>query len=257
MISSTLLGPGDAGGGFNSGLGNILFQIATILSLAKDNNSSTTFPQLVDTKYSNFHENILSEINKFSHNFEHQIIVPFGYNKLEFKDNTVYNGYFQSEKYFAHNRNFILDKFLNRKIIEDILNKNSFLKNENTLSVHVRKGDYLTLKNIYYTLDTNYYNEAISKFDYDRILIFSDNINWCKKNFDYKNIIFLENQPEYIDLLMMSLCKNNIISNSTFSWWGAWLNTNDNKKVISPKNWLKLDNDNDIVPDSWETINNK
>lgn len=256
MISSTLLGPGDAGGGFNSGLGNILFQIATILSLAKDNNTSATFPQLKDIKYSNFYENILYKINTEYHHFKYQITVPFGFHKLDFKDDTIYQGYFQTEKFFVHNREYILDKLINEKIIDQILNKNEYLKHENTLSVHVRRGDYLTLKNIYYILDKNYYNNAIDKCEYDKILIFSDHIEWCKKNFNNKNIIFIENQPEYIDLIMMSLCKNNIISNSTFGWWGAWLNTNKNKKIISPKNWLKTEDDTDIVPKDWFVINN-
>ena len=122
-----------------------------------------------------------------------------------------------------------------------------------------------------------YYNKAIKQFDKDsNFLIFSDDIEWAKNNFKGDNFYFItENKiegndvmdtlniskgghPDYIELYMMSLCDHNIIANSSFSWWGAWLNENPNKKVIAPKKWFGPAygdiNDNDLVPETWTRL---
>ena len=88
-------------------------------------------------------------------------------------------------------------------------------------------------------------------------LIFSNDIEWCKKNFIGNQFIFIEGEKDYIDLWLMSLCKNNIIANSSFSWWGAWLNTNSDKKVITPKNWFGPainHSTQDLIPEKWFMI---
>ena len=93
--------------------------------------------------------------------------------------------------------------------------------------------------------------------DYKNIVVFSDDIPWCKENLIFDNIIFIEGNKDYEDLWLMSLCEHNIIANSSFSWWGAWLNENKNKKVVSPLNWFGQQsntNQSDIVPESWIKI---
>jgi hypothetical protein len=123
----------------------------------------------------------------------------------------------------------------------DLINKKYPNVNfENSCSLHVRRGDYLKYPNIHPTCDVSYYEKSISLVDSENILIFSDDINWCKNNLliKNKNIFFIEGNQDYIDLWLMSLCKNNIMANSTFSWWGAWLNKNKNKLVIGPKKWF-------------------
>ena len=91
----------------------------------------------------------------------------------------------------------------------------------------------------------------------DNFLIFSDDIVWCKNNFVGDKFIFIEGEEDYIDLWLMSLCNHNIIANSSFSWWGAWLNKNNNKTVIAPKNWFgpnkKLD-PTDLYCKDWLVI---
>jgi hypothetical protein len=70
-------------------------------------------------------------------------------------------------------------------------------------------------------------------------IVFSDDIDWCKKNLPFLDEkIFIEGNDDFFDLYLMSKCQNNIIANSSFSWWGAWLNKSENKKVMSPKNWF-------------------
>ena len=255
MITSNLLGPGDVGGGFNSGLGNILFQIATILSLAKDNNSTASFPRLKEENYSSFNKNILKKVKTDIVDFQRVYREPsLNYSEVPFFENTMYYGYFQSEKYFIHNRDLIINTFKPQDIINQIISNFPFLIEPGITSLHVRRGDYVKLSNIYNLLTIEYFTKSVEILNSDKIIIFSDDINWCKLNLPFKNVIYMENNPEYIDLLAMSLCENNIISNSTFSWWGAWLNNNTNKKVITPKRWFSSQFNHEINPDSWIKI---
>ena len=139
-----------------------------------------------------------------------------------------------------------------------ILNKYSIL-NENTVSLHVRRGDYINKEN-YHPLQTiDYYKNAYDIINENSInvLILSDDVNWCKKNIKFNNISYIENETNIIDLYIMSLCKHNIIANSSFSWWGAWLNENKNKKVICPINWFGEKTNiytGDITPEKWLKI---
>lgn len=255
MITSNLRGPGDVGGGFNSGLGNILFQVATLLSLANDNNSSATFPRLLESNYSNFKNTILKKIKTTDIQVYNEYTEKsLDYSEILFSENTVYHGYFQSEKYFLHNRDLIIDSFKPQDIIDEIISKFSFLVEPDTTSIHVRRGDYLKLSDIYNVLNVDYFTKAVDIINSKKIVVFSDDVDWCKSNLKFENIVFMENNPEYIDLLAMSLCENNIISNSTFSWWGAWLNVNPNKKVVTPNKWFNSNLKHSINPDSWIKI---
>ena len=117
--------------------------------------------------------------------------------------------------------------------------KYPFLLN-NTVSIHVRRGDYVHLPNHYPIQSVEYYQRAYEIIGDKNInvVIVSDDISWCKENLSFNNTHFIENETNITDLYIMSLCKHNIMSNSTFSWWGAWLNNNPNKKVIQPSNWF-------------------
>ena len=88
------------------------------------------------------------------------------------------------------------------------------------------------------------------------ILVFSDDIQWCKDNLKFDNLHFIENQSDILDMYLISMCNNNVICNSTFSWWGAWINSNLDRKVISPVKWLGENiNTSDIIPSEWIKIN--
>ena len=129
---------------------------------------------------------------------------------------------------------------------------------ENLCSIHVRRGDYLGLPNHHPACPLEYYEEAMKQMDDSKIfLVFSDDFGWCKENFTNSNVIFIEDNKDYIDLFLMTLCQNNIIANSSFSWWGAWLNQNENKKVIAPNKWFGKaiqHNTKDLIPPTWKTI---
>jgi hypothetical protein len=182
----------------------------------------------------------------------------FFYREFELKNqqNYYFDGYWQSEKYFKKISSVIKKSLLSNSIT--LSNLRSKIK-KNSVSLHVRRGDYLTSDGAHTVLPIEYYRMALEKIDnYENIYVFSDDIEWCKKNIKFDKVSYVENNDNPIDdLLLMSLCDHNVISNSTFSWWAAWLNTNNDKKIIAPKNWfgpkLRI-NSSDIIPDSWIVI---
>ena len=124
--------------------------------------------------------------------------------------------------------------------------------------MHIRRTDYVTSNGYHPVQSLDYYQNAIDLIgDYDNLYIFSDDINWCKDNLKFKNMIFRYGNSDIEDLFLMSMCANNIIANSTFSWWAAWLNERPDKRVISPSKWLGEQtnlNTNDIIPLDWIKI---
>ena len=176
-------------------------------------------------------------------------------------DNVYLSGYWQSEKYFSKSKDAIRKTYTFPQLTgtENLLAKDDILKS-NSVSLHVRRGDYLKSKDLGGVCTTEYYKKAIDyismKIDNPKFFIFSDDILWCENNLeveDARYINFNKGKDSYQDMHLMSLCKHNIIANSSFSWWGAWLNSNKNKIVISPKIWFKNRNisTNDLLLEEW------
>ena len=262
MITCALKGPGNPGGKPNFGLGNQLFQIATLLSLAKDNLSEVAFPQVADEEFGNYQSTIFRKLNTNldGTTFRQVYRQPdFYYTPLQFYDNCIYEGYFQSEKFFVHNKSYILDKLsFPKHMLDYVQTKYDNISWDSTVSVHVRRGDYISLQNLHPLQGDEYYNKAIGLYPADTsFVIFSDDISWCKDNMDIPNSVFTDGESDITDMLLMSMCSGNIIANSTFSWWGAWFNRNEDKMVVAPKNWFGPDkglSDKDLVPESWIKI---
>lgn len=175
-----------------------------------------------------------------------------------------YTGYFQTEKYFKHIRDDILHAF-SLRIPLNTENKRMLKKIKSTktsVSVHIRRGDYTKLQHIYGATDIKYYKKAMQYISENvsnpHFFIFSNDIKWCKKHFSSnKNITFVDindGNTGYFDLELMRNCKHNIIANSTFSWWGAWLNENPDKIVIAPGKWFADNRPTDIIPENWIKI---
>lgn len=175
---------------------------------------------------------------------------------------------YQSEKYFKDHEKAIRDDL---KIITPLSSQTCvFLQkissDSNSVSIHIRRGDYVKdQKAIIFhgEFDMDYYNRAVRKIIDTKdikpsLYIFSDEIEWVKNNlkFDYPTVYVSGNICDYEELYLMSQCKHNIIANSTFSWWGAWLNQNPEKIVIAPSRWLAGSNIsiNEIIPDKWIKI---
>lgn len=251
-------------------LGNQMFQFASLKGIARNNGYEYCIPPSENG-------------NEWS---DHQLFVPFKLSNttqlnvqyidlnrqmvaesdFSFDENLFNNcpdwvslwGYFQSEKYFKHIENEIKKDF---EFKDEILNScNEMISQLNRpISLHIRRTDYLTDSN-HRTLDLKYYKNALKQFDSDRIvLVFSDDSKWCSSQelFESDRFLIAENNTNYVDLCLMTLCKDHIIANSSFSWWGAWLSGSE--KVIAPSGWFNGTNNShldtkDLIPNTWMVI---
>ena len=169
-------------------------------------------------------------------------------------------GFFQSEKYFKHIREDLLTDF---KFKDEYLEpcKKMMTDVQNPIALHVRRTDYANYSH-HPICDINYYKEALARFDSDReVIIFSDDPEWClqEEMFDNDRFLVSETNDQYLDLCMMSLCSDFIIANSSFSWWGAWLCTNPNKRVVAPSKWFgppldQINDTKDLYCEGWEVV---
>lgn len=208
-------------------------------------------------------------------------------------DAYYYDGYFQNEKYFKHCRSELLQHFslkesLGGKCAETL----EQIKGTNSVSIHVRRGDYVTLESantLHGLCSLEYYKQAIEYIAkkvptrmsasapsplvgegeflgedtsfrnsgegyYPHFFLFSDDVEWVVQNLkiDYPYTVVDFNQDNgFLDMELMKNCKHNIVANSSFSWWGAWLNENPEKIVVAPKKWLAINEKCDIVPSEW------
>lgn len=177
---------------------------------------------------------------------------------FDIPDNIDISGYFQSEKYFIHAEDIVRDLFTFRSEIRQKA-KEEFSKIKDDapkVSIHVRRGDYIANSANHTVTGLNYYGEAISKFFYDqqyRFVVFSDDPDWCRGAFEGGHIVDINDS--YTEMCMMSMCDHHIIANSSFSWWGAWLNPNPDKVVVAPSQWfgpnLRHNSIVDLIPDTW------
>lgn len=183
------------------------------------------------------------------------------------KWNLIYfDGYWQNKMYaewlIKNDQNFFVP--LNQ--FPEELNKYlEFIKHNTVTSIHIRRGDYLlsSNKNTIGVCSLNYYNKAadyiLSKDPDTKFLVFSDDIDWVKKNLKlHSSCVYVEEHDikSIWYIFLMSKCKNNIMSNSTFSWWGNFLNSNSNKITVAPLHWMRKGKNPDIYADNWFLIDN-
>lgn len=185
----------------------------------------------------------------------------FDKNILQIGGDAYLDGYWQSPKYFKGYENIIRQDFTFKEKFSQIIEElGEEIRNSNSLCLHVRRGDYVGNK-FHEVVNEGYYKKAISKMSelsvIDKIYVFSDDIKWCEENlkFNYPTMFVGD---EYAGkkaeghLYLMSQCKNFIIPNSTFAWWGAWLSVNNNKVVIVPQKWFGIKAVKfDIIPKEW------
>lgn len=190
---------------------------------------------------------------------------------LELKGNIYLNGYWQSEKYFEAIRSNLLSEFSLQNSLLNKLESDKSLKrikelinSTNSVSVHFRRGDYVSdavTSQFHGTCSINYYQNAIkqiaTQISNPHFFLFTDDPDWVKSQKiieDFQTTLAVTSNM-HLDMYLMSLCKHNIIANSSFSWWGAWLNRNEDKLVIAPKTWYAKDELNqqsqDLIPQNW------
>lgn len=185
------------------------------------------------------------------------------------KDKYYFDGFWQTERYFLDIRSTLLHEFTLKTPLEkshpDLTKE---VEANNSLSIHIRRGDYLTNADDYnfkLMRSTGYYQKSleylVSRTPNAKLYVFSDDPEWVQEHLDLPadtHFATEYNLTDYQELILMSKCKHNIISNSTFSWWGAWLNNFTNKVVIAPSPWTSApDNEKrhgNIIPDTWKTL---
>lgn len=187
--------------------------------------------------------------------------------QLDTKDGSYLEGYWQTESYFSDIRSTIIDEF---SLGEGLSPTGQVIAQQeescNSVSIHIRRGDYVSNKkvaDVFGVLSLVYYHNAVraikDKVSDPVFFVFSDDIKWAEANLDLGAGTVYVSRPEIKDheeIVLMSKCKHNIIANSSFSWWGAWLNQNPEKIVLAPSRWFKNStmNTKDVVPSSWTKI---
>lgn len=184
---------------------------------------------------------------------------------FSYPENTYLDGFWQSELYFNTVESILVNDF----VLKDPLNRENrdWLKKIEgceSVSLHVRRGDYISnaaAQSHHGSCDVDYYKKAIEciKEDYKEIeiFVFSDDLNWCKANLRIKETLHFvdanQKENQHLDMFLMSHCRHNVIANSSFSWWAAWLNRNDDKIVIAPMKWFNDPSIKtyDLIPKEW------
>lgn len=256
-------------------LGNNLFIVATAQALAWDHDAEAYFPELqfncaggtknlILNLTHIFHRCNLSESPTGMKKYWHEPSLT--YHKIPFQDGIKLLGYFQSEKYFAHHREKILELFA--PLPEDLKYIETkykwLLDHPNTVSIQLRKYHEDPEGKAFLQYGKDYLRKAMKTFPKGALfIVFSNDMDFARNNIpeEFKSQVqFIENEEHHIDLYLASRCKHNIISNSSFGWWGAWLNQNPNKIVTVPKQYYNpLANrpTQDYYPETWIQIDAK
>lgn len=224
-----------------------MFQFASTFSIAKTLGYEVVFP----SQYHDLHcfdldfESLFTDkpiVTQFLFT-ENSSDFNFEPNVFRLPDNCSLQGYFQSLGYISPNELEIREmlKFKNEiKEKADQKLKDLGVYDSKKISVHVRRGDYLNIPDVLPVCDLSYYLEAIplakSKLPESKIVIFSDDIEWCRENLKFDNCVFSDSLDHSVDMCMMSMCDAHVIANSSFSWWGAWL-SESSQVVVRPKRW--------------------
>lgn len=273
--------------GSNGRLGNQMFQYAALRGIAAKRGYDWVIPPDTYNHKDNYGlfetfelTNVKPENIGFINNDKNMVEISHSYSEdivEKCPDDVSVYGYFQTEKYFSHIADEIHTDFTFKKDYLDPCKEYINSLDTAPIFLHIRQSDNIGREQYHPILPISYFEEALTQFPEDtQCFIFTDDINWCKKQefFKQDRFLFNESNDRYsyqsidgtgkmqntllpqVDLCLMSLCSGGIIANSSFSWWGAWLQ-NDRGKVIAPdpKKWFgtamsELDT-SDIVPERW------
>ena len=252
-------------------LGNQMFQVACALSLAKDTGARAIFPDFATKNGDDLPLNysvLFSSLDTTLPNHAPCAVFSehphFHFTPIPYQPNMEVSGYFQSERYFKHNKEIIHSFFKPPATIVRYLEEKyqNLLCHPCTVAIHMRayKLESPDIEKCFPFLTRAYYQKAATLFPDDALfVIFSDRIDWAKQemgNFSRPHL-FIENESHFHDLYLMSFCKHQIISPSSFSWWAAYLNTNPYKIVVAPTPWFSPCSGHDssnVIPPEWSTL---
>lgn len=256
------------------GLGNQMYQIATTYATALDNNTDYAVSKdtneniRVPTVRTGFNKTFLRNIK--TSDLPKKMMMyserDFNYSPIPKNNNIYLRGYFQSARYFDHHREAILELFYEyypvvSGYIDRIFDQ---ISTETVVSIHVRRADYLKLAHTHPVQSIDYYKKALEHIQKTHpdiyVMIFSDDLEWCKQQPLFKNLPkkhFMgshgnandHEMNSIIDLYCMARCNHNIICNSSFSWWGSYLNKHSDKIVVAPSKWFAGSG-----PKVWNTV---
>tara|TARA_R110001606_G_C15329733_1_gene645430 strand:- start:803 stop:1546 length:744 start_codon:yes stop_codon:yes gene_type:complete len=247
-----------------------MFQFAAVLGMAKKCNYEVAIPHnktyfepnygCLNTSIFDGFDITLPTLDLDSCSFT-EIEFPFHYIDKTVKDFTDMRGFFQSEKYFENAINEVRSQFQFKQEVKDRIDLSKYPDPSKCTSMHIRLGDYMKKRHHHPVLPSSYWNNAVREAGLEYIVIFSDDIEYAKKLFGKSNkIVYSTEKDPFEALYHMSLCKNNILCNSTFGWWGAWLGEAraGDKVVVAPEIWFGAGhtnfNTNDIKPERWTII---
>jgi hypothetical protein len=273
------------------GLGNQLFQYAAARSLAEQHNTivKLDITGFKDYQLRNFDLRALGLPFEFATNDEivkwkaknsfqriQSYLTPYGWRRFykqpyfhydtrfnKLGDNVYLQGFFQSEQYFLPIKSIVRKEYsIAEPLIQKVKALGTELKEQPSVALHIRRGDYKNEETLRYhgIVPTTYYQQAVqlvqSRIKNPQFYIFSDDAQWVKDNLKLEQATIVSgalSQTHFEDLYLMSQCRHNIIANSSFSWWGAWLNDHPEKIVIAPQKWFNEGPKDiqDLHPDGW------
>ena len=218
--------------------------------IGKERDERRTYPARLRRKLFGRKHTVFSEVERSSLNYKPEI--------YQMKRGYV-DGYWQTEKYFCDIRPVLINDFtfppINDNLNRDLL-KN--IKLQTTISIHIRRGDYA---NGFPMMTPQYYETAISyfenKYNYAYFLVFSNDMEWAKQNLRFRRGEFVDwntGKESWKDMYLMTQCNHHIIANSSFSWWGAWLNQKENKEIIAPSVWFNHQETPDVYCEGWKIL---
>lgn len=250
------------------GLGNHLFQIAMLLFYAKKSKKKMVFkyqetlPDQFNLPRKTFWDSLFkdqfdvrnpNEFDKLGfHTFYEQTHHKYCELPYDYQNNIMFKGYFQSFQYIDDDirKQMIAYVYSNADLMHTAYNKYNEIKeyfggctDDDMVCMHMRRTDYLWLQHYHYNLGLNYYKKALTMADKKYVVVFSDEIEWCKENIDkslyeYTNIYFVDLKSVELEFILMSMFQHNIIANSTFSLWASFISTYQSPKIIiAPKHW--------------------
>ncbi len=221
-------------------LGNNLFMIAHAYAKALDQNRQLIVPANQVGHMGDFVDNIFRKLDLY---IDHP-------NEVKGNEPTVYGGYFQSESHFEKYSEAVKSLFSpTKEFIDRIRTEIPVIFNTEVTVINVRRGDYLIYQNYHPTVSPEYIFKALELVPSKQYLIASDDIPWCKENLNLPNAIYLEGWKVHEQLWIMAMCHHFVISNSSFSWWAAYLSRHPGKIVIAPETWFGPEG-----PATWEDM---
>jgi hypothetical protein len=251
--------------------GNQLFQIASTMGIARANGLNPVFPRWA---YANAFERRLprgSLLDEYLPSCEEK---SFFYDPIELTSSHKIDGYFQSEKYFRDDRDEIAAMFTPVAQVYGEVERLFHLYGEPNCSMHVRRGDYVGHDSYFDLSHSSYYDRALHRFDRSaNILVISDDPDWCRTRFLDRRLQFADRTDDVVGLFLLSRCPANVIANSSYSWWGAWLNRHPEPIVFAPERWFAgefsdpaqpfetsgfsyrgFHDTRDLIPDRWQKL---